>query len=610
MRKTRRAQVCAASALLNPKPKPGHARNGAACTHWLIAIVFITACLALAPMRAATAQNVTPPSATPPPAMPQRVDVFPPVISPIADQVINEDGTTGPLSFTLTDFDTPVDQLSVSGSSSNGTLIPLASILLGGSGSNRTVTITPPPNLNGTAKVLIIVSDGSASTFTDFDITVNPINDAPVISAISNQTTPEDVTTNAIGFTISDVDTVVNALSLSGTSSNLALVPSGKITFGGTATNRTLRIAPLANQSGSSLITVTVSDGSASGLTTFMLTVSPVNDAPILSRITDQTTPEDTPASPITFTLNDAESPAASLQISATSSNPALLPSANISIVNTNATHALLMTPAANQNGSTQITLTAGDGSAETSQVFTLSVTAVNDPPTISSIATQTSTGKAVGPLAFQVQDVDDVPASLTVSATTSQPALVPLSNIGLAGSGVNRSVAITPTLGQRGATSITLTVSDGTATANTSFVLRVLGLAYLPIALLNAPCDTAALDCYEPNNALAQASAIPVSQTLIRGTLTETDSRDFYALTLTSGKRYTFTLDANGADLDLYLYGSAPGYAQVAQSNFSGARTEQIVFVPGATGSYYLLAYNFFARAAPLFKPYVLRLN
>ena len=601
MRRIRRAPARTLSATL--MSKPGQAGPGAA---WIkcIGLIALVGSVFM-PMQAAVAQTVTPPVNAP-----ARVDLLPPSISPIADQVINEDGTTGPISFTLTDLDTPVDQLSLSGSSSNGILIPLASILFGGIGANRTVTLTPPPNLNGMAKVLIIVSDGNASTFTDFMLTVNPINDAPSISAIPDQTTQEDVTTNAIGFTIGDVDTDVNALSLNGTSSNLALVTSGKITFGGTGTHRTLRITPTANQFGSSLITVTLDDGSATSLTTFILTVSSVNDAPVLSKISNQVTQEDTPAGPITFTVSDVDTPAASLLISAASSNPALLPTSNISISNATASRSLLMTPAANQNGSAQITLTVSDGSAETNQTFTLGVVAVNDAPTISAIANQTSIGKTVGPLAFQVQDVDNAPNDLAVSAATARPALVPLSNIAIAGTGISRTVTITPVVGQGGASTITLTVSDGAATAYTSFVLRTAGRIYLPAVLLNAPCDTAPIDCYEPNNVIAQASAIPVTQTLIRGTLTDADSRDFYALTLSAGRRYTFTLEANGTDLDLYLYGSAPSFTQVAQSNFSGTRTEQIVFVPATTGTYYLLTYNPFATTAPLFKPYVLRLN
>ncbi|MDQ3881003.1 MAG: hypothetical protein M3295_08020, partial [Chloroflexota bacterium] len=69
-----------------------------------------------------------------------------PTISDIPNQTIDEDGTTGALSFTIGDPDTAISALTVSGSSSNTTLVPNANISFGGSGANRTVTVTPAAN--------------------------------------------------------------------------------------------------------------------------------------------------------------------------------------------------------------------------------------------------------------------------------------------------------------------------------------------------------------------------------------------------------------------------------------------------------------------------------
>ena len=67
------------------------------------------------------------------------------------DQIINEDANTGALAFTVGDVETAVASLTVSGTSSNTTLVPNASIVFGGSGANRTVTATPAANQNGKA---------------------------------------------------------------------------------------------------------------------------------------------------------------------------------------------------------------------------------------------------------------------------------------------------------------------------------------------------------------------------------------------------------------------------------------------------------------------------
>ena len=74
---------------------------------------------------------------------------------------------------------------------------------------------------------------------------------------------------------------------MTGTSSNQALVPDANVVIGGSGANRTVTATPLANANstlnGTATITVTASDPSLSGSDTFVLTVSPINDAPVLN---------------------------------------------------------------------------------------------------------------------------------------------------------------------------------------------------------------------------------------------------------------------------------------------------------------------------------------
>ena len=53
------------------------------------------------------------------------------------------------LRFTVGDVETAAGSLTVSGTSSNTTLVPNANIVFGGSGANRTVTVTPAANQTG-----------------------------------------------------------------------------------------------------------------------------------------------------------------------------------------------------------------------------------------------------------------------------------------------------------------------------------------------------------------------------------------------------------------------------------------------------------------------------
>ena len=104
----------------------------------------------------------------------------PPTISSIANQTIAAGSSSGPLAFTVSDAQTSAANLTVSGNSSQTTLVPTANIVFGGSGSSRTVTITPASGQTGTATITLSVSDGSISSSTSFAFTVNAAT-APVV---------------------------------------------------------------------------------------------------------------------------------------------------------------------------------------------------------------------------------------------------------------------------------------------------------------------------------------------------------------------------------------------------------------------------------------------
>jgi len=62
----------------------------------------------------------------------------------------------------------------------------------------------------------------------------------------------------------------------------------------------------------------------------------------------------------------------------------------------------------------------------------------------------------------------------LTVTASSSNPALVPSSNIVVSGTGTSRTVTVTPVANQIGTATITITGGDGTSTASDTFVVTV----------------------------------------------------------------------------------------------------------------------------------------
>jgi VCBS repeat-containing protein len=398
-----------------------------------------------------------------------------PSIGDITHQTINEDTNTGALSFNIGDVETAATALSVTGSSSNTALVPNANIVFGGSGANRTATITPLANQFGTATITVTVNDGTATVADTFLLTVDPVNDAPTISDITNQAINEDANTGARAFTIGDVETAAASLSITGTSSNAALVSDANIVFGGSGPNRTVTVTPLANQFGATTITITVSDGVATSSDAFLLTVNSVNDVPTISNVTDQTINEDANTGALSFIVGDVETTAASLNVTGSSSNTTLVPNGNIVLSGSGANRSVTVTPAANRFGTATITVTVSDGTASSNDTFLLTVTGVNDVPTIGNIADRTINEDAnTGAIPFTIGDVETAVASLTVTRSSSDTVLVPTANIVLGGSGASRSVTVTPAANQFGTATITVTVSDGTASISDTFLLTV----------------------------------------------------------------------------------------------------------------------------------------
>ncbi|MCL4298436.1 MAG: SBBP repeat-containing protein [Anaerolineae bacterium] len=197
-----------------------------------------------------------------------------PTLSAIADQITDEDTPTGPVSFTIADMETPATSLTISGNSSNTSLIPTGNIVFGGSVASRTVTLTPAANQAGAAAITVQVGDGNSTASKVFTLTVQAVNDPPTISPISDRVTPYRTAAGPISFTVGDVETAAGDLTITGTSSNQALAPDSNIVFGGSEANRTLTLTPVDGHSGLATISVQVGDGTAVALTTFSLTVT------------------------------------------------------------------------------------------------------------------------------------------------------------------------------------------------------------------------------------------------------------------------------------------------------------------------------------------------
>ena len=365
-----------------------------------------------------------------------------PTISDIANQTISVNGTTGPLSFTVGDVETPAGSLTVSGSSNNTTLVPNGNIVFGGSGANRTVTVTPAANQTGSATITVTVSDGALTASDTFVLTVSTLvtgtqtftNTAAItIPSVGAGTPyPSGINVTGMGGTITEATLTLNAI----THQRVRDIDILLVSPGG---QKVIVLSDVGPNSAESNITLTLSDSAASSLGTGTIvsgTYKPTNIG------TGDTFAAPAPAGPY---------------------------GTNLATFNGQSANGLWSLYVVDDQSSRTGSIGGG---------WSLTITtAVTGPaaPTISDIPDQATTVNTPTPaIPFTIGDADTPLGSLTVSGSSNNTTLVPNGNIVFGGSGANRTVTVTPATNQTGSATITVTVSDGALTASDTFVLTV----------------------------------------------------------------------------------------------------------------------------------------
>ncbi|MEI7311598.1 putative Ig domain-containing protein, partial [Pectobacterium carotovorum] len=412
------------------------------------------------------------------------VNDAPVVATPIPAQSVAQDGS---LSFTVpagTFTDPDGDTLTLSATLADGTALPA---WLSFNPATGTFSGTPASGDIGNLTIKVTATDGSsASVSTTFSLTVTTVNEAPVVSGtIAAQSIAQggnlNVTIPAGTFTDPDGDT----LTLSATLADGTTLPSwlsfnpATGTFSGTPANGDV---------GSLTIKVTATDGSnASVSTTFGLTVTNVNDAPVVSgTIPPQNIAQGGSLNIIipagTFTDPDGDT----LTLSATLADGTALPSW---LSFNPATGTFSGTPGNGDVGNLTIKVTATDGSsASVSTTFGLSVTNVNDAPVVSgtiaaqSIAQGGSLNVTIPAGTFTDPDGDTLTLSATLADGTALPAWLSFNPATGTFSG-------TPANGDVGSLTIKVTATDGSNTSvSTTFGLTVTNVNDTPVVSTPIP--------------------------------------------------------------------------------------------------------------------------
>ncbi|KHS77414.1 putative Ig domain-containing protein, partial [Pectobacterium carotovorum] len=408
-----------------------------------------------------------------------------PVVSgTIAAQSIAQGGSLNVTIPAGTFTDPDGDTLTLSATLADGSALPA---WLSFNPATGTFSGTPANGDVGSLTIKVTATDGSsASVSTTFGLTVTNVNDAPVVSGtIAAQSIAQggslNVTIPAGTFTDPDGDT----LTLSATLADGSALPAwlsfnpATGTFSGTPANGDV---------GSLTIKVTATDGSSASVsTTFGLTVTNVNDAPVVSgTIPAQNIAQGgslnitIPAG--TFTDPDGDT----LTLRATLADGSALPSW---LTFNAATGTFSGTPGNGDVGNLSIRVTATDGSnASVSTTFGLTVTNVNDAPVVATPIPPQSVAQGGG-FNFTVPDgtfSDPDGDTLTLSATLANGSPLP--------SWLRFDPAIgtfsgTPGNADVGTLVIRVTATDGSNTSiSTSFGLTVTNANDAPVVTTPIP--------------------------------------------------------------------------------------------------------------------------
>jgi hypothetical protein len=410
----------------------------------------------------------------------------PPTLAVISSVTLAEDASaqTVSLSGISSGATNETQTLTVTASSSNAALIPNPTVTYTSPNAAGSLAFTPVSNANGSAVVTVTVNDGGPSNnivTRTFTVTVNAVNDAPAIAAISNVSLAEDAgaqTVSLAGISTGAANES-QTLAITATSSNPSLIPNPTVTYTSPNATGSLAIIPVANSSGTATITVTVNDGGAANNTatqTFTVNVSNVNDAPTLNTLANITINEGAAQSVSlagisTGSTNETQT----LTITATSSSTSLIPNPTVTYTSPNATGSLNVSALSGVSGSATITVTVNDGGAANNTTTRSFTATINRLPTIAAITGSTNlVNTTIAAVPFTISDTETAAGSLTLTASSSNTSLVQNSGIVLSGSGANRTATITPVANATGTTTITLTVNDGSATSTRSFAITV----------------------------------------------------------------------------------------------------------------------------------------
>ncbi|HIF6099700.1 TPA: tandem-95 repeat protein [Vibrio parahaemolyticus] len=312
------------------------------------------------------------------------------------------------------------------------------------------LVFTPAENFHGDAEITYTLTDGALTDQATVNVTVNAVNDTPVVeSNLADQTLAEDFTPYTIDLNtaFSDVDNVDGELtfSVSGNSNVLVSIENGIAT-----------ISPTADWNGSETLTFTATDPSGESVSqTVDFTVAPVVDI----KADSTNVVEDTPTI-INVLGNDTFEGDGKVVSLDTNNGPAN------GTVSVNPDGSVTYTPNDNYQGTDSFTYIVTSGGVSESTTVSVDVTPVNDAPVAKD---DTAITDEDTPVTIDVlpndNDIDDDKLSIQSASVPEAQGKVEI---------VDGKLVFTPAENFNGDAEITYTVTDGELTDEAKVAVTV----------------------------------------------------------------------------------------------------------------------------------------
>ena len=375
------------------------------------------------------------------------------------------------------------------------------------------LVFTPNPDAYGTVKVAFFVIDGAPNHgfFPSrakgiIEITITPVNDAPVLTAVSEKSVNED---NSLTLTLNDV----TATDVDGDALSLVIANGENYTVSDNT------ITPAENFHGTLSVGIAVTDGTLTSNQMVMeITVVSVNDIPVLTAVADLTMNED---ESITITMDDVTATDADgdeLQIVIDPVIPDVTKKTSTSTKSKNYTvSGNTITPAKDFYGELKVNVGVRDKESGTPpMVMTITVLPVNDAPVLTAVSNNEM---------FEDESITLTMANVSATDVDGDELQLVIAN------GENYTVSgntITPTTGFTGTLSVGISVTDGELTSNQ----LIMTVTVTALDVNSAPILTAVT-----NKSIKQGETL----TLTMDDVTATDAEgDALQLVIASGNNYT----------------------------------------------------------------------